>query len=270
MTIEAMKARKKELGYTNELIAEKSGVPLSTVQKIFCGATKAPRMETIEAISAVLQEPDQHYLYYAEEKDRPFLLRETAAVYGAKRPGEYTVEDYYALPDEKRVELIDGVFYDMAAPSLLHQKILGELHLQFEACSAAQEGHCDVYLSPCDVQLDNDMRTMLQPDLYVVCRDYDATRRAFPGAPDLVVEILSPGSRAKDMRLKLKKYLGAGVREYWIVDPKKESILVYYFEDPEHIPELFPFDSEIPVHISGGHCSIDFRKINSRIRKFYG
>ena len=117
MTIEQMKARKTELGLTSEMISKAAGVPLSTVQKIFGGFTKAPRKLTIEALEKVLKE---------EENSRD------SGVLPYPETRLHTLEEYYALPDEQRVELIDGVIYDMSAPSLLHQKILAQLFLQFE------------------------------------------------------------------------------------------------------------------------------------------
>ncbi len=110
---------------------------------------------------------------------------------------------------------------------------------------------------------------MIQPDLMVICRDFDRTRRAFCGAPDLVVEILSDSTKARDKTLKLMKYYTAGVREYWIVDPKKKIVVRYTFTDPDYMPEIFPFDSEIPVAISEGKCTINFRRINKKLEPFY-
>ena len=116
MTIQEMNERKKELGYSYERLAELSGVPVGTVQKVLGGITKSPRYDTLYALERVLS-PYQ-----------PMMVRESVAVYGEKRQGEYTVEDYFALPDERRVELIDGVIYDMASPNLVHQTIAGEIY----------------------------------------------------------------------------------------------------------------------------------------------
>lgn len=184
-----------------------------------------------------------------------------------KKNGEYTLEDYYALPDERRVELIDGVFYDMAAPAVIHQKILGDLFILFRECVDAHEGGCEVYLSPCDVRLDRDNRTMVQPDLLLMCHEYDIGAKAFDGAPDLTLEILSPSTRSKDMLLKTYKYANAGVREYWIVDPENEEVLVYDLEHGKFAPDRYDFDASIPIHISGGECSIDFSRINRALKK---
>ena len=243
MTIQEMIARKQELGLSNEEISNRSGVPLGTLQKIFSGKTTSPRSRTIQALERVL-----------------------APVQVPKKQGEYTLDDYYAIPDERRVELIDGVIYDMPAPPVIHQKILALLYLLFEQCVSKHEGDCEVFLSPCDVQLDGDNRTMLQPDLFVLCRKYDLRAKSIFGAPDLTLEILSPSTRSKDILLKTSKYYHAGVREYWIVDPENERVIVYDFTNEKYIPELYSFDDQIHIHISGGKCSIDFEKIHQRLQ----
>ena len=287
MTIEELKNRKTALGLTNEMIAKAADLPLSTVQKIMSGATKAPRKSTLIAIESVLTAEELHRMNIADEKssgsssftyedcserNTPDLVKESAADYNIstsapKKDGEYTLDDYYALPDERRVELIDGVFYDMSAPAVIHQKILGELYILFRECTDAHEGECEVYLSPCDVRLDMDNKTMVQPDLLVICKSYDLDAKRFEGAPDLVLEILSPSTRSKDMLLKLYKYQNAGVKEYWVVDPDHETVLVYYFQDDNFYPEKYDFDSVIPIHISEGQCSIDFSRVNRALNK---
>ena len=240
MTIEQMKKKKLELGLTAEMIADQSGVPVSTVRKIFSGATKAPRKLTIDAIAKVLNSAGEaghnhgedasgyhHGAAYEQIESIPESVKEPSAGYGTsprqKKP--HTLKDYYALPEERRAELIDGVFYDMAAPSLRHDY------------------------------------TMVQPDLFVICGEYDRNALCYEGAPDLAIEILSPATRSKDMLLKLFKYHQAGVREYWIVDPKFNKVTVHYFDTEEYDPKQYSFEDIVPIEISGRQCSIDFKKI---------
>ena len=275
--VQSMKDIKQDLGLSNEEIARRAGLPVSTVQRIFSGTTNAPRKETLQAIVQAMNDvlSDGFHLppplrEAVDPANAP--LRETAPAYTSKVPGEYTVEDYYALPDDRRVELIDGVFYDMAGPSHLHQQILGQLYLQFHACAEAHGDGCDVYLSPCDVRLDSDDKTMVQPDLFVVCREYDLKARAFDGAPDLVVEIQSPSTQSMDTTRKMWKYHQAGVREYWIVCPWEKAVTVYDFTvtaPPGFSMQFYTFDDQIPILISGGKCSIDFAAIHKKIAKFY-
>lgn len=275
MTIEEMKARKKELGLTNEMIASQAGVPISTIQKIFSGATKAPRKLTIRAIEQVLgrlqkENVPNNYRNVSPQHGLADKVCESTPVYQVKQKmNRYTIDDYYALPEDRRAELIDGVFYDMGAPALIHQKILGDLYILFRECADRHGMPCEVYLPPCDVRLDKDNYTMVQPDLLVICREYDIHAIRYEGAPDLVVEILSPSSRSKDMLLKLYKYQNAGVREYWIIDPKYREVTVHFFEAEEYRPERYGFDAEIPVSISGGECKIDFSRIMKGLKGYY-
>ena len=266
MTIEEMKNRKKELGYTNVMISQETGIPLSTVQKIFSGSTQAPRRETILALEKLLKkkspEENSGKPIYNSVSIPPDTIHEAELAYGGKR-GQYTIDDYYALPEERRVELIDGVFYDMAAPTFSHQAVLGALHLEFARCAAAHP-ECRVFFAPADVRLDRDNKTMLQPDLMVICEG-DTTGAYYDGAPDLTLEVLSPSTRAKDMFLKLAKYKVAGVREYWTVDIDKQLVTVYDLEHDEG-PVTYTFEDVVPVRISHGECSIDFREVRKQAR----
>jgi Uma2 family endonuclease len=264
MTIKEMQDRKRELGYTNEFIAEKSGVPLGTVQKLFAGFTKAPRQKTVEALEKVLSADEgragARKTYDTNVRRSAQIIREPHTMYGADvKQGKNTLEDYYALPDDRRAELIDGYFYDMASPTKEHQTILMQIALQL---SPAVDAHpaCRLYVAPLDVCLDNDDDTMVQPDIFIVCNKEDRDERRVNGAPDFIVEILSPSSRYHDMFRKLNKYRLAGVREYWIVDPKSRRVTVYDFEHDE-LPVSYTFDDIVPLMISGGECGVDFGRI---------
>lgn len=286
MTVEEMKRRKKELCFTNEMIAERSGVPLGTVQKIFAGFTGTPRFKTMAALEKVLggeERPEEkparnssasdkrtarYQDAYEESGSRIGRIGEEALSYGADpKQGSYTVDDYYALSEDRRVELIDGWIYDMATPVLAHQAILGQLHLQLAPC-VEKHPECELFFAPADVRLDNDDRTMVQPDLYIVCGRKDKDRRRLNGAPDFVIEILSPSTRVHDMFLKLNKYRNAGVREYWIIDPDRKKITVYDFEH-EELPETYTFHETVPVSISGGECAVDFECIYDRVERYF-
>ena len=142
-----------------------------------------------------------------------------------------------------------------------HQRILGDLYFLFRECAQLHGMPCEVYLSPCDVRLDRDNYTMVQPDLLVICGEYDEDAIRYEGAPDLVIEILSPSTRKKDLTLKLFKYQAAGVREYWIVDPMFRKVTVHFFEDENYHPEQYDFTAKIPVSISEGECIIDFSRV---------
>lgn len=277
MTIEEMKKQKKKLGYTNKRIAEETGIPLGTVQKIFAGVTRTPRWEKMQALERLLKREDSFEYRPQEqgEKRIPTCVHEEIAYHweevddrdpsGGTDPkqGSYTIEDYLAIPDERRVELIDGFIYDMASPSWLHQAILTELTAQFLACI---ENHpdCVLFFAPADLYLGKNRRTVVQPDLFIICRknkrDIDVLRET----PDFIIEIVSPANPENDKFRKLNKYRFAGVREYWIVDPQTKKITVYLLEQ-DLDPELYSFSDTVPVGISGGACSIDFRKIYKKV-----
>ena len=257
MTIEQMKKKKLELGLTAEMIADQSGVPVSTVRKIFSGATKAPRKLTIDAIAKVLNSAGEAGHNHGEDASG----YHHGAAYEQIESIPESVKEPSADYEERRAELIDGVFYDMAAPSLRHQSILLSLAIQFRECIKEHHQACEVYIAPCDIRLDKDDYTMVQPDLFVICGEYDRNALCYEGAPDLAIEILSPATRSKDMLLKLFKYHQAGVREYWIVDPKFNKVTVHYFDTEEYDPKQYSFEDIVPIEISGRQCSIDFKKI---------
>ena len=293
MTLEEMKQRKKELGYTYARLSELSGVPLSTVQKIFGGSTAAPRYDTMLALESLLvPAPSQHTpapahsdaashpafsdpcgdsrssLSFSEELAHAGQVGETGTAWQTKRQGEYTLADYYQIPDERRVELIDGVIYNMSTPSCDHQLIAGLIYARLLAHVSSRKGTCLPMISPVDVQLDCDEKTMVQPDVVVVCDRSKVIRRCIYGAPDLVIEILSPSTRRKDVTIKLHKYLAAGVREYWIIDPDQCRVLVYDFSS-EIYPVIYGFDAKIPVAIWDGDCVIDFQEVYAYIHFLY-
>ncbi len=281
MTIAEMRERKRELGYSYQKIAQLSGLPVGTVQKVLGGITRSPREETIWALEAVLKpmvptgenggssvggnySPDQC-------KDSRFdQIGEAFPGYGSARrgkmQGEYTVEDYYALPEDMRVELIDGVFYNMAPPSSDHQIVILEMSIQISMYIKGQKGKCVPMIAPLDVQIQRDDRSMVQPDLLVVCDRSKIQKQVVYGAPDLIVEVLSASTRRKDMSIKLSKYSEAGVREYWLVDPEKKRILVYPLEQ-EELPMIYGFRDQVPVGIFGGGLSIDFAEIDDYLKE---
>ena len=190
--------------------------------------------------------------------------------------GDKAIEDYYALPDERRVELIDGVFYDMAAPSYIHQIIVANVWKCLEDFVEKNGGSCMPFAAPADVQLfcDSD-KTMVQPDVFVVCNRDQITMRRLLGAPDLVIEVVSPDSRRRDAALKLRKYREAGVREYWIIFPEEKQVRVYDFEcvrtknGKEAAPRVYTFADKVPVGIWDGKCEVDFAEIYERCRFLY-
>ena len=285
MTIEEMKRRKKELGYSNKKLAEVSGVPIGTVQKVFSGETASPRYDTIQALTKALtaelsdtaynvedvwevHEPEPAYsIDYTDRKmvhgksadDRKKICDNVA---------DKTIDDYIALPEGTRVELIDGKFYNMAAPTTIHQRIAPEIWRILKNHIQSNNGPCIPFIAPTDVQLDCDNKTMVQPDVFIVCDRSKLTKARIVGAPDFVVEIASPGNTFMDVTIKLFKYKNAGVREYWIVFPDDKGIVVYDLEKGFE-PKIYSFDDKVPVGIWNGECEVDFKEIYSQIEFMY-
>lgn len=162
----------------------------------------------------------------------------------------YTVDDIYALPDGERAELIDGKIYYMAPPNRRHQEIVFSLSRKIADYIENKEGDCKVYLAPFAVFLNENDKNYVEPDISVICDNSKLNDKGCSGAPDWIIEIVSPGSRQMDYFTKLFKYQTAGVKEYWIVDPEKDSVMVYRFE--AETMEQYSFGADVPVGIYEG------------------
>ena len=288
MTIDEMMKKKKEYGFSCDYIASESGVPVSTVRKIFSGVTPTPRQSTLEALRNFFEklciedhdkkEPgkdmfnyydksaieDVEDINYVCEDETPYWPTNGTGALKIEPYNNKTIADYLALPEGVRVELIDGVFYDMAAPTSYHQRIGYLIEHDLDDYIDSNNGECVPFNAPVDVQLDCDDKTMVQPDVLVVCDRKKITGLRIVGAPDLIVEVMSESNWYHDTQRKLWKYKNAGVREYWIVMPRQMKIRVYYFEKSD-IPKEYTFNDEVPVGIWGGKCKVDFKKIYKKI-----
>ena len=164
------------------------------------------------------------------------------------QPECITLEEYEALPDDKRVEVFEGIIYDMASPSRIHQALITDLITTFHTYIQKKNGDCEVFPAPFDVILSKNPLTIVQPDIMVVCDKDKLDEQRCNGAPDFIIEIVSPGNPADDYIRKAYYYKNYGVREYWIVDPKRKTITINYFED-NIVSVQYPFDSTIKVNI---------------------
>lgn len=255
MNLDEMKRIKEEKGLTCEKIAELSGVPLSTVQKIFAGITKRPRYDNLRALECVFESGSS-------------MVDETVFKYETKKQGEYTIEDYYALPDDVRAELIDGVIYYMGAPSTVHQRIAFKLCKALDDYIESNKGKCMASMTPHDVKLGDDNKTIVQPDVFVVCDREKITKKRIEGAPDMTIEVVSKSSKRHDMYRKLSKYTETGVREYWLIDPDEKKVVVYPLE-ADKWPIVYGFEDKIPVWIFENKCEIDFAEIYEQVKFLY-
>lgn len=177
----------------------------------------------------------------------------------ARRDNVYhTYADYLGWPEDVRYELIDGVAYLMApAPDLAHQEVAGEIYFQLR--NALEGSPCRALIAPVDVRLpkanetDERIDTVVQPDVLVVCDAAKLDRRGVRGAPDLVVEVLSPSTASHDHVLKRRVYERAGVPEYWLVHPTDRMVTIYRLAGVEYgKPDVQELTGETPVGVLPG------------------
>lgn len=164
------------------------------------------------------------------------------------KENSYTTDYIYSLPEGQRAELIDGVVYDMAPPSTIHQRIVMNLSAEIRNYIKKNQGSCEVFPSPFAVFLNEDDKNYVEPDISVICDRDKLDDKGCNGAPDWIIEIVSPGTKRRDYGVKLFKYRTAGVREYWIVNPLLHTVNVYDLEK-EEMSDLYKFDDDIPVCI---------------------
>ncbi len=171
----------------------------------------------------------------------------------------YTEDDYYKLPEDVRAELIDGQIYFQAAPSRIHQEVLSFLHVEIANYIRSKNDSCKVYPAPFAVKLFADKKNIVEPDISVICDKNKLTDKGCTGAPDWIIEIVSPGNFRYDYIKKLNLYADAGVREYWIVDPGKKKVIVWNFEADDSTE--FSFSDSVKAAIYPDF-SIDFTELN--------
>lgn len=160
----------------------------------------------------------------------------------------YTIDDIYALPDGQRAELIDGRMYMMAPPRRIHQEIVSQLTKVIGQYIDAHDDKCKVYPAPFAVFLNQDALNYVEPDISVICDMDKLDEYGCNGAPDWIIEITSPTNPQNDYGVKLFKYRTAGVREYWIVNPQKNTVMVYDLEN-EKKSNQYTFEDDVPVCI---------------------
>lgn len=162
----------------------------------------------------------------------------------------HTIEDIYALSEGKRAELIDGEIYYMAPPNRKHQEIVFSLARKIADYIESKSGKCKVYIAPFAVFLNEDEINYVEPDISIICDSSKLNDKGCIGAPDWIIEVVSPSSKQMDYYKKLFKYRTAEVREYWVVDPDKKIVTVYDFEN-DNMEEYF-FGENVPVGIYEG------------------
>jgi len=181
----------------------------------------------------------------------------------------YTYADYLTWMDDVRRELIEGFIKMLPAPRRVHAKVSRKISWYLEEIIVKKKCNCEVYYAPFDVRLpkngetDNDkIYTVVQPDICVVCDLSKLDDDGCIGAPDMIVEILSPSTGKKDMTEKFTLYEKSGVKEYWMVFPKDEAIQVFLLQNDGKYDAGFVYErvTKVPVHIFEGY-SIDLQDI---------
>lgn len=256
MTIEEWKDKCSRMGFTAQEISDLSGVPVDTVRAVIWG-TQIPKFAVWERLDEALKKSEAN------------MVREALNYGYPNKRQDYDINDYLAIPDGICVELIDGVIYNMATPSNIHQVLLMHIVNRLFNYIQNNNGKCVPFVAPSDVKLsEHDDKTVVQPDIFVVCDRDIAKKRFFDSAPDLVIEILSPSTKKLDLGDKMRKYKETSVREYWIVDPIQKRVVVHYFESTD-IPKTYGFNAKVSVGIFGDDCVIDFAEIYRQIELMY-
>lgn len=173
----------------------------------------------------------------------------------------YTAEDYYNIPEEIRAELINGEIVYMAAPSRIHQEIAIQLSTLINSYIKSKKGECKVYAAPFSVQLRKNEDIVVEPDISVICDKSKLNKRGCLGAPDWIIEIVSPSNPEHDYIDKLNLYTKASVREYWIVDPQNQNIHVYCLEPGKFSVKVYTFHDTVKAGIYDD-LSIDFAALD--------
>ena len=267
MNLKQLMYFKEKNGYTFEQLSELSGVPVGTIQKIFSGETRTPRHKTIQALEMIMKFDEQNEdSGYCSGDSHNDVVREAAPAYKA-RQGSYTLDDYFATPENVRVELIDGVIYDMGMPSTVHQYLITKICHAIYSHIEEKGGYCMVFPASPGVQIDCDDRSMLVPDLVVVCDPAKLRRRNIMGAPDFVIEILSPSSSAGIRRSNLPSHAAAGAG---VLGGGSGSGARVCLLDPEDgIAAVYGPQDDVPVGIFSGELKIPMREIFEQIRQMW-
>lgn len=176
-----------------------------------------------------------------------------------KYQGEYNIDDIVNLSEDVKIELIDGYIYDLAQPGIKHQRISLRIAKVIDDYIKENKGDCEV-LQEVGVVFDEDDKNYVVPDIVIVCDRNKLQEKYVCGAPDFVLEIVSPGNKNMDYIKKLSLYLDGGVKEYWILDPYKERLIIYDVKN-DYIPSIHTFDEKVGVGIYDGKLKIDLSKL---------
>ena len=295
MTVEEIRKRKKRLKLTTQQLAILAELPLGTVSKILTGETKNPSYLTIEKLEATIEKEEmlvrveayqkamhQYFLEHPEDEGNqkkfeeiyrkvnrlndapiPYAVPkdEEPVMYGslALQDQRMTINELSKMGESRDLQLINGQLVVSEMAGVSHQRMVKRLGRAISDFVEKKQGICEVFDVGVNVYLDEDEYTLVIPDLAVVCNPSQITERGVVGAPDWVIEVVSPSTRQNDYHKKLHKYMDAGVREYWIVDMDRRMVSVCINGEPMQVT-IYSFDVEITVHIYGGDLCISICK----------
>ena len=209
---------------------------------------------------------------YESSSDKPTIIEKPFVMYGTLDLDEskrYTYADYLTWLDDKRRELINGFIHLMSVPMRVHARISQKLNRAIDGFIEKTKGKCHVYYAPFDVRLplnneteDDRIYNVVQPDICVICDLSKLDEKGCIGAPDLIAEVLSPLTLKYNWNYKFNLYEAAGVKEYWIVDPKAKVVNVFLLQpDGKYdLGTVYECNQKIPVHIFEG-LEIDLNEL---------
>jgi Uma2 family endonuclease len=299
VNIKDIRRRKKELNLTTAEIAYRAKLPVSTVSKVMTGETTRPRYITVEKINEVLareemlirvrayidellayikEHPDEDVdqIKFEKEYRRRNNLDKSSLPYSKPidtavvqpsgnlailRTERVNIEQLLDLEQDRRLELIDGHLIVNEFPGMRHQLLVKNLGKVIDRYIDETGGECLMLNVGANVRLDEDDYNLVGPDIVVLCDSNKVEELGIIGAPDWIIEVVSPSSRGRDYKLKMCKYINAGVREYWIIDPEKEKVTTYIEGEPT-MAYVYGFDDDIPVYIYEGKLKICIREMD--------
>jgi len=250
MNINELKILKDKEKMSNEEIAELSGVPVEEVEKIFGEQMENINYMTMLSLEQVLVRKEKIPFRYSKDMGQYCLVSEESVAYNYDAR-QYGMRDIEMLPEGIWAELIDGKLHFVSAPSRMHQFLVVNILVRIKNHIDKNKRKCHVYTAPLGVVLFEDEVTWVLPDILVACKKDILTDYGCEGAPDLIVEIVSPNNATHDYITKMNKYQQAGVREYWIIDPQAEIVLLHDFENPEN-SKKYGYEDSIKSNVLDG------------------
>ena len=263
MNIDKLKQLKKDAGYTNKMIADESGVPIGTVQKVFSGETSAPRYKTLKAIEAVLIPAS------GMELSQVGVIKSNNRAAGVAGTAVRQNEDRVAGIAPARSVLMDMIAQEIIFQIRFALQERGA-NVYFPAPGTSVQLPGSAILSagvelPSSIhKIEENDSAFIFPDVSMVLNRDKITAEGIVGAPDLIVEVMDGETRSMQIAIRPELYRRAGVREYWMVDTDAKNITAYDFAG-EALPSMFGFSGRVPVKIFGDDCQVNFAQLYGRV-----